>query len=57
MDFKTPKHWEFALLNNYYQISKNERNQHLPGSSKNWLLHAWQGSELVSDIDADNNRN
>ena len=27
MDFQTPKFWELALLNNHYQISKNEGNQ------------------------------
>ena len=27
MDFQTPKFREFALLNNHYQISKNEGNQ------------------------------
>ena len=26
MDFQTPKFWEFALLNNHYQISKCEEN-------------------------------
>ena len=25
MDFENPKFWEFALLNNHYQVSKNER--------------------------------
>ena len=27
MDFQTPKFWEFPLLNNHYQTSKNEGNQ------------------------------
>ena len=27
MDFQIPKFWEFALLNNHYQTSKNEGNQ------------------------------
>ena len=27
MDFQTQTFWEFALLNNQYQISKNEGNQ------------------------------
>ena len=43
MDFQKSKFWEFALLNNHYQISKNEGNQNLklsalPGSYRNWLL-------------------
>ena len=32
MDFQTPKFWEFALLNNHYQISKNEGNQNFKRS-------------------------
>ena len=29
MDFQTPKCWEFALLNNHYQMSNNEGNQNI----------------------------
>ena len=43
MDFQTPNFLEFALLNNHYQISKNERNQNfklskLPMEIKGMLI-------------------
>ena len=38
MDFQTPKFLEFALLNNHYQISKNEGNQNFKLSVPAWFL-------------------
>ena len=38
MDFQSPKFWEFALLNNHNQISKNEGKQNLKLSRPAWFL-------------------
>ena len=38
MDFRTPKFREFTLVNNHYQISKNEGNQNLKLSRPAWSL-------------------
>ena len=38
MDFQIPKFWEFALLNNHYQITKNEGNQNFKLSRPAWSL-------------------
>ena len=38
MDFQTPKFCAFALLNNHYQISKNEGNQNFKLSAPAWFL-------------------
>ena len=38
MDFQTPKFWEFALLNNHYQISTNEGNQNFKLPRPAWFL-------------------
>ena len=38
MDFQIPKSWEFALLNNHYQISKNEGNQNFKLLRPTWVL-------------------
>ena len=38
MDFQIPKFCAFALLNNHYQISKNEGNQNFKLSAPAWFL-------------------
>ena len=38
MDFQSTKFWEFVLLNNHYQISKNEGNQNFKLSGPAWFL-------------------
>ena len=38
MDFQTSKFLEFALLNNHYQISKDEGNQNFKLSASAWFL-------------------
>ena len=38
MDFQTSKFLEFALINNHYQISKNEANQNFKLSAPAWFL-------------------
>ena len=38
MDFQTSKFLEFVLLNNHYQISKNEENQNFKLSTPAWFL-------------------
>ena len=38
MDFQTPIFLEFALVNNHYQISKNEVNQNFKLSAPAWFL-------------------
>ena len=38
MDFQIPNILEFALLNNHYQILKNEGNQNFKLSAPAWFL-------------------
>ena len=38
MNFQIPKFGEFTLLNNHYQISKNEGNQNFKLSTPAWFL-------------------
>ena len=51
MDFQTPNILEFALLNNHYQISKNEGNQNFKLSAPAWFLQklALKCSVLICD--------
>ena len=48
MDFQTPKYWEFAVINDHYQISKNEGNQKFKLSKLPKI--AWFLRRLALDI-------
>ena len=38
MDFQIPKFWDFVLLNNQYQIPKNEENINFKLSAPAWFF-------------------